>query len=274
MSRSTRWCFTINNYTQADETAVQGWNCCYLVYGREIGDSGTPHLQGFVTFGGKAKRLSAVKKLHATAHWEVTKGSSQQAAEYCKKDGDVYEKGTTPFQGKRSDLEEACNMIKDGKRLREVADELPTTYVKFSRGLKDLALTLTDSYEHDDTRGIWIWGPPGVGKSRYARREWPDSYPKAQNKWFDGYDGEEAILLDDLDRMGTCLSHLLKIWTDRYACTGETKGGTVHLKHKVFIVTSNYSIKDLWPDDVELQKAIRRRFKVIHMDSVDNLRYN
>lgn len=268
MSKSTRWCFTLNNYTPAEEAAIQAWKCSYLIYGREVGECGTPHLQGFVTFGGRQQRLSGVKKLCPRAHWEPAQGTSAQAAEYCKKDGDTFEKGKTPFPGKRSDLEEACDMIKDGKRLREVADELSSTYVKFSRGIKDLALTLTESYEHDDVRGVWIWGPPGVGKSRYARREWPDIYLKAQNKWFDGYDGEPTILLDDLDKIGIGLSHHLKIWADRYACTGETKGGTVHLKHEVFVVTSNYSIEELWPDDEKLQKALKRRFKVIHMENL------
>jgi hypothetical protein len=58
----------------------------------------------------------------------------------------------------------------------------------------------------------------------------------------------------------------LKIWADHYACTGETKGGTVPLHHTLFIVTSNYSIEELYGSaGVEMVKAIERRFKVIHM---------
>ncbi len=56
------------------------------------------------------------------------------------------------------------------------------------------------------------------------------------------------------------LGHLLKIWSDRYPCTGETKGGTVQLSHDKFIVTSNYSIEALWPDDHDMRAAIERRF--------------
>jgi len=45
-----------------------------------------------------------------------------------------------------------------------------------------------------------------------------------------------------------CLGHYLKIWGDHYACTGEVKGGTVPLVHKRLIITSNYSIAELFKE--------------------------
>lgn len=124
---------------------------------------------------------------------------------------------------------------------------------------------LCEPYEHDDVRGVWIWGDSGVGKSRYARDTYPNPYLKSQNKWFDGYEGQEVILLDDFDQPGKCLGHYLKIWTDRYACTGEVKGAQVNLQHKVFVITSNYRISDIFDDDPVLLSALERRFKVIEM---------
>lgn len=50
--------------------------------------------------------------------------------------------------------------------------------------------------------------------------------------------------MDDVD--SDCLGHLIKIWTDRYACYGEIKSSTIPLNHKTFVVTSNYSIADLF----------------------------
>ncbi len=43
-----------------------------------------------------------------------------------------------------------------------------------------------------------------------------------------------------------CLKHLLKIWCDNYPCTGEVKGSTLPLNNAVFIVTSNFSIEELY----------------------------
>lgn len=74
------------------------------------------------------------------------------------------------------------------------------------------------------------------------------------------------VILDDLD--SDCLSHYLKIWADRWSCTGEYKGGTVALNHSKFIVTSNYTIEDLFKDKgFEVIQAIRRRFEVIELSS-------
>ncbi len=79
------------------------------------------------------------------------------------------------------------------------------------------------------------------------------------------------MLLDDHDN--PCLGHFLKIWCDKYAATGEVKGGTIPLLHRNFVVTSNQSIEDLYsaekPDTIA---AIKRRFKVIHMTDPFNVR--
>lgn len=265
---SKRWCFTLNNYEDHDLADILKWDVKYLVVGSEVSESGTPHFQGFVILK-KNHRLSGVKKLNSRAHWEIAKGTSHQAADYCKKDGDFHEVGTPPRQGERTDLTFVANLIKDGASVREVADEAPETFMKFSKGIYSYKLLLSDGYDHDQTRGIWIWGPPGTGKSHAARNFDTDLYIKPQNKWWDGYENQKTVLLDDLDT--SVLGHYLKIWADKWSCTGEVKGGTVHLVHTLFVVTSNYSIEQLWPNDMEMQRAIARRFRVIHKTSRESI---
>lgn len=131
------------------------------------------------------------------------------------------------------------------------------------RGL-NLLRSLAPPYDHEDVRGLWYYGEPGTYKSSTAREKFPGAYLKAQNKWWDGYTDQQAVILDDLDKGGQCLGHYLKIWADRYACQGETKGGHVNLQHRALIVTSNYSIEQLWGDDPEMCQAIKRRFVCTH----------
>jgi len=85
--RARKWCFTLNNYTEEDYgTMAQHFEEGQFIIGKEIGENGTPHLQGYVEFK-NPKDLSVLKKINERIHWEITKGNRKQNFEYCSKDG-------------------------------------------------------------------------------------------------------------------------------------------------------------------------------------------
>lgn len=94
--RAKHWMFTMNNYTPADlyrlSAPIPGVD--YLIFGKEVGASGTPHLQGSVCFQSR-KRLQQVKAIIGDAHCTVAR-HLLQSIEYCKKDGDFTEVGSIP----------------------------------------------------------------------------------------------------------------------------------------------------------------------------------
>lgn len=96
MNRSRNFCFTLNNYTDASINQLSELKCKYMCYGKEEGDSGTPHLQGVVIFNNLTTESSARKKLKG-CHVEICKGSIFQNQTYCKKDGDWFERGVAPM---------------------------------------------------------------------------------------------------------------------------------------------------------------------------------
>jgi len=115
MSRARHWCFTLNNFTPADEERIISLEGTvdYICYGREVGTSGTPHLQGFVTFKNRVRLATAIQKI-GQAHFTVAR-SVDKAIEYCKKDGDFVEVGVPPRgPGARSDLEEFKSSVLAG----------------------------------------------------------------------------------------------------------------------------------------------------------------
>jgi len=116
--RSRSWCFTLNN--PVVEPTLESTGAAYLVFGRETGDSGTPHLQGYCQFA-QPKSLAQVRLALPFSHLEVRKGTISQAIAYCKKDGDSVELGTRPLDPSQKGMKEkerwalAWTLAKEGK---------------------------------------------------------------------------------------------------------------------------------------------------------------
>lgn len=261
MSRSQAWCFTLNNYTEDELPRVQGIDCSYLTYGKEVGQEGTPHLQGYIRFKTK-KSLSQVKELLPRAHLE-TSNTVAAAIKYChKEDKEPFEKGDRPLTqdekgilGKRV-YDETLELAKQG-RLEEVDSRM---LIKYHKTLKDIAKDyMQKPSDAPDTTGQWYYGVAGAGKSRQARLDHPNAYFKLANKWWDGYQGEPAVIIDDIDRNHSVLGHHLKIWGDRYSFLAESKGSASHIRPAHIIITSQYHPSTIWPD-AETRDAILRRY--------------
>lgn len=275
--RSRAWCFTINNPTEEDlkEVTDLSGDCRYIVVGNEIGEEGTPHYQGFVYMTSQ-RTLKSMKKRLTRAHLEKMRGTVEQNIDYCTKDKDVLiQFGDPPTKNSKiQERMEKNKRLRDGD-LNELVDtgELSINQVpmiKRARVILEQEKLAKEIYETEECKGVWIYGPPGVGKTHFVREKYgPDLYVKSQSKWWDGYSGHKYVILDDFDFAG--LGHNLKIWLDKWPCSGEVKGGTVCLRYEKMFVTSNYSIEEMFPEE-NMRKAIRRRCKVLHFDEVWNER--
>ena len=142
----SRWVFTLNNYHEEAQDNVRSFlsnssRVKYGVFGREVGQSGTPHLQGFLILVAP-QRLSYLRlRLSGFAHYEPARGTSAQARDYCKKDGDFEEFGSFPDRGgQRNDLEELLDWI-DGFTAAngrppsspDFARDQPRAYLRYPR---------------------------------------------------------------------------------------------------------------------------------------------
>lgn len=274
MAKVRGWCFTINNYTDADIHAVRSIECEYIVYGAENGpDDGTPHLQGFVYFR-NARHLGGVKRdLGGRAHLEPKSGHStfEQCRDYCIKDGEFEERGTCPVDPKAKGNAEkerwrsAREAALEG-RFDEIDDDLYIRYQNSFKRMRNEDGAPPDNLPSAPTYGVWIWGPPRTGKSHRARNEFgSDPYLKGLNKWWDGYTGQDNVLMEEVaPEHAQWIVPLLKQWVDKWTFSAEFKGGRKVIRPKRFIITSNYSIEECFAGrDAD---ALMSRFEVVHMD--------
>jgi len=263
--RATRWCFTLNNYTAAEIKSLDVKTsdkqlCSYIVYGKEVGDSGTPHLQGYLELTSK-RELSTVKLVVGNrAHIECAKGTSKQASDYCKKDGAFTERGTlSNGQGHRSDLDDIGRRVLSGTSLDTIADTDPGMYTRYHRGLQALANTIP-SPKWRDVKVLVYWGPTGSGKTRAAMSLCGgDVYKLNTNTngtlWFDGYRGEKVLLLDDYYgwiKHGDLLTIL-----DGYPYRCQVKGSFCNAQWTTVVITSNKPPQEWYAQG--LNPALARR---------------
>lgn len=228
-------------------------------------ETGKQHLQGFMQLKTR-ERLTALKKKFGTGvHFERRKGSVKEAIAYCTKDDtrveDGVARGEVTQQGERTDLEEVKSMIDEGAPMLAVAEEHFDTWCRNYRALGIYA-GMKAGRRMWPMECYWYWGDAGSGKTRKVFEDEPDVFNKPPGKWFDGYCGQEAVLIDDFTG-DIDLSLFLKI-LDRYPLTVEVKGGTVSFLAKRIYVTSNLAPEECYPTATEEQhKAIRRRFTEI-----------
>lgn len=246
---SSNWLFTINNPTT--ETIPEQWtdDVKYCIWQAETGEKGTPHLQGYLQLK-KKSRISALKKLHRTAHWEARKGTHQQAVDYCSKEqtrtnGPFTYGSPTKGAGQRNDLQALKDALDAGRSEKEIAmdDALFPTWAKYYRALERYNKLTGKKERKWATQTIVYWGPPGTGKSSRALHEGGTAafwLPKPHSRgavWWDGYDGQEVVVIDEF--YGWIQRDLLCRLCDRYPLFVETKGGSVPFLAKKIIITSN-----------------------------------
>lgn len=255
-ARSRDYCFTLNNYTESEYQSVICIDAKYIVVGKEKGESGTEHLQGYV-YWENARSFNAVKKLIPRAHLEKTKGTPQQASDYCKKEGNYYESGELPMkQGQRTDIDEVREILKDTGKMKEVV-----AVAKSYQAVKmaEMILKYDEQPRNWKPEVLWFYGPTGTGKTKTAYEILgEDCYTcLSTGRWFDGYDSHDNVLIDDMRKDFMKFHELLRL-LDRYAMRIETKGGTRQFRAKKIIITSAYHPEVLYNTREDTGQLIRR----------------
>jgi len=260
------FCFTDFNVEDERKAELLELPVQYIVFQLELSSkTNRLHFQGYVELRERTVFNSVKAMLGDGVHFEPRRGTQKQARDYCMKEdtrvGGPWEAGEPSIQGKRNDLGKIKEMLDSGKSVEEIADTDFPTWCRNHNAI-DKYVSMKAKKRNWEMNNSCLWGDAGTGKTRSAHDSEPDLYIKPDGKWFCGYRGQEAVLIDDFTG-DMPLSLFLKV-LDRYPMSVEVKGGSTSFLAKRVYVTSNLSPEEWYPTaSAQQHAAIRRRFKSI-----------
>jgi len=290
MSKSRNWCFTLNN--PDDSPLIGPTNGSLFIACKEIGESGTPHYQGYVEFRNPVA-LTCLRSWNLRGHYEIRKGTQSEAVRYCVKGLLDDSETTTGFSAlplielrmfglvyehlddslsldafleslskkKTSKLIVMKQLIDNGATDKDLAEHDFETWCRSHRALTHYRMICIEPRDWP-MEIIVIYGPTGTGKSRYCQDTFTDCYWKQRGKWWDNYGQHEVCILDEF--YGWLQWDVLLRLCDRYPLLLESKGGQIQFSSKTIVFTSNTD-PCKWYKGMYFEAFIRRVSKWIFM---------
>lgn len=288
---------------ESPEAALERWASVkqsqmrYAAYQLEAGEGGRPHIQAFIHWQ-RPVAMSTIKsrigcsKIHC--EWVI---SDDAAAEYCaKEEGRIrgpFIIGEKPDYAQKTvnPTEELANMVQRGLTNAQIAEEAPWAILRHSRGIAELRFATMEAKASQwrTVEVILLTGDAGTGKTAYAiaQSEKDGGYfkPDLSKKdiWFNGYQGQKNLILDDFRGKSTSFDNLLRL-LDGHKLELPIKGGhTYALWERVWITSNqtpeewyqrlNTSLPSEWYDEETMkreQTAFWRRVDV-HIEDIDTV---
>lgn len=260
-------CFTVNGVNGERKGFEWTEAVRYAVWQLERGGGGREHVQGYIEFD-RPMSVGGIKKiLGSTAHVEGRRGSREEAREYSRKEASRVE-GPWEYgrwiggRGHRSDIEVVLGALKEGKSEERIMEEFPREWGRNYRLIDRYRMIKGSKRQFKSEFHLYL-GDSGTGKTRTVYKLSPEGYWKSPGPWYDGYDGEQDLILDEIDKQGISLGELLRI-VDRYPARLAVKGGHVGCTPKRVYGTSNLGIEE-WYKGIKAEEvaALKRRVTTI-----------
>lgn len=276
--RGRYWCVT--SYAKSPRRDFDAKHVRYVIYQWEVcPETKRQHVQAYVEFF-DAMRIGQVQRYFGDpkAHCEVRRATRTEAREYCRKRATAilhtqYEWGTWREEVNRR--RKLCEVLRDKNLTRnQLIEDVPHFFVMYHKGIDQLYAHRAKRRAYDfRTVVVTVYvGPSGVGKTRKATEGPFGSWfmmPLSGKMWFDGYAGEETLILDEFSgKMCMPLPYLLRV-LDGHALQVQVKGAFVWAQWNRVIITSNTE-PEFWYEEgltTPLKRRISNNFttEVVHM---------
>lgn len=306
-TRSRKYLITYNNFQDHGDThesiiaKLHKYSIEYLALCDETGGKKhVYHVHIYVKFS-NAIQFSTIKKLLPLANIATANGSSMQNRNYIlkgapehnkKSDGTYeytdtsgkvhqgqnhtdtfYEEGECPLEtkGKRTDLENMYELIKEGYSDAEILEKCPDTAIMHIDKINKLRLTyLTDKFKNLrrlDLKVHYITGTTGLGKSRDILDEYGDENVYRVTDYqhpFDMYQCQSVLVLEEF-RSSLRLQDMLN-YLDIYPVILPARYSNKIACYTTVFVVSNWEFEQQYaelqkdPEQITSYNALIRRF--------------
>lgn len=250
--KGRKWCFTafkedmdwVKIYTDYKDIIR------YLIVQKEVcPKTKKPHWQGYIQMYNQC-RTRKLKLLfnYMGTHLELARGSAEENKTYCSKlrtsTGEIHEFGKAVTQGFRSDLESIKKCLDDGGQLIDVATSHFGNFIRYHTGFKQYK-EMVDKKNRQALRTVKVilkTGPTGTGKTLGTLKEYgmKNVYIASLadgSEWWDGYNGEETILIDDYAN-DVKINRLL-VLLNGVKCRLPIKGSFTWANWRTVVITTN-----------------------------------
>lgn len=277
MSRNRNWVFTLNCSVEEDKIR---WRCpgipcplgkwmddgkiLYLVC--QVEEVGHLHIQGYCQFANPIG-LPGLKKICPEAHWEVRRGTHEQARDYAMK---AESRVNGPWtlghekneQGKRNDWAAVAEKAKQGCTRKQILLDAPHL-APFVKGVDALIEASLPEPPLQRPLEVWyLWGPSDQGKTHRAFTAFPQAY-KIKGKYFegksfDGYSGQKVLILDEW-RPDEWPMTLMNDLLDKWECTLQCRYYNKTAYWEKVVICTNFKPDECYPADVMRRGTFLRR---------------
>lgn len=118
----------------------------------------------------------------------------------------------------------------------------------------------------DDFCGVWITGPERCGKTKTAIKLYQNAYFKyPHDKWWDNYNNQQFIIIDDFNLENRNIGHLLRLWSNKEPFVAEGRCWIKTIRPKIICVTSSYTIEQIWDGNPYMIKDLKNQFMTIKL---------
>lgn len=245
----------------------------YLVAQKEKAPStNNPHWQGHI----EMQRPITTSAARGLANWHIERARNITASiAYAQKEDTRLEPpisfGLPSTQGERHDLLQFRDAIKQGQGMIQIMadDNLAKSMIKYHRFFE----SYRNELQREQLRALqivptvtWIWGEPGVGKTRHVHQHAVGHiYTADMLPWFDGYRNQPNILLDDFRSDSYPFEKLLRL-LDRYPLLLPVKGSSIMRNSThIWITTTNPPENTYTWSSENMQQLTRRITNIINL---------